>query len=153
MKGESKMKEFYKCEDCGEIYDKMPSKTESHYTWGGEYLGEETLSYPYCSCGGELSECQTCWLCGEPVEEDENVMCDSCVEENISLENCIEMGNEATEKIELNGFLLRSFNREQIEELLLREFKCMPQFMQDKEIDEYCREDLSYFADFLENKQ
>jgi hypothetical protein len=147
------MKEVFKCESCGEIYDYMPTTTETYATWGGEYLGERTIDYPYCTCGGELIECQPCWVCGEPVEEENDCMCEDCIKENISLENCIEMGNDATEKTELNGFLFRVFNREQIEELLLREFKKMPKYMQDEEIDGYCREDLSYFADFVVNKR
>lgn len=145
------------CEDCGATLDENELVTTRSYV--SDYMGG---CYEYstgCSCGGPVTNAEQCVICGEYFKEDEmhDRICDECLKEEMTVDNAIECGKDGSARTEvsINGFLAFCFNQEEIDSLLTKA-------LEDKinnsdaavngaidNAEEWCKEDLSYFADWL----
>lgn len=108
---------MFKCKDCGLTYEEMEdAKEESEIINYGDRTYTE--HYYVCRCGGGLEEVHKCKFCDNLVEEREEV-CESC----LTMEKCVEIGEEHKQCLELNGFIASSFETSEIEEILLKVLK------------------------------
>lgn len=151
---------MYVCNRCGELCeeDDLPTYTEDFgYDTGVGWRSCPQTFVDNCSCGGEFVEADKCCVCDEYFyDEDNNGACDFCLNENATYENALLIGDENKDTIELNGYLLHSFTKEQIEEILKRELeqaRKLDKAKIDKEAKDYCHEDKSWFAEWLEEHQ
>lgn len=144
---------MYICEDCGVITEELTSYTQSHLC--GEGWVEETLYEGECShCGGALVEAKVCPVCKVTyINGETEFMCTNCVEDNSTFENAKGMGAEVEDKVRINGLWSFAFTSCEINEILEKAFKEMPEELQKKYIKEYCEEDTSYLADFVEERR
>ena len=148
---------MYVCNRCGELCeeDDLPTYTDDFgYDTGVGWRSCPQTFTDNCSCGGDFVEADKCSVCDEYFyDEDHNGACDFCLNEYATYENALLIGEEETDTIELNGYLVHSFTKEQIEEILKRELEQARQLDKakiDKEAKEYCHTDKSWFAEWLE---
>ncbi len=93
----------------GYIYDDTP--------YGRFALATDHTLSGCLECGGELVEAKRCKICGEWIPEDTEDICEVCLENATTLENALEYGAEATETVEINGFIAE-LGAERINEIL-----------------------------------
>lgn len=145
------------CEDCDATLDENELVTTRNYV--SDYMGG---CYEYstgCSCGGPVANAGQCEICGEYFKEDEVHVriCDECLKEEMTIDNAIECGKDdsARTEVSINGFLASCFSQEEIDSLLI---KALEDKINDLDVaangaidkaEEWCKEDLSYFADWL----
>lgn len=110
---------MFKCEKCGRLYEDLTeAKNEINYVEDTDGRTRDIESEYVCHCGGELEEVHKCKYCNEYISLDE-----TCCEKCITLENCLEIGEENKKTIKINGFLGVMFSEEEITEILIREMK------------------------------
>lgn len=151
---------MYICNRCGELCedDELPTYTEDfgYDTGVGWYSCPQTF-VDNCSCGGEFVEATKCRVCDEYFCDDDCYgVCEHCLNENANFENALLVGEECVEEIEINGFLSHSFTKDQIEEILKRELEQARKLCKakiDKEAKDYCLEDTSWFAEWIDKHQ
>lgn len=144
---------MYICEDCGIIAETLTPVSTSHPY--GESFTEELLYDAECPhCGGAFVEARVCPICKVTyINADTEFMCSSCLEDNTTYENAKEMGAKVEDKIKINGFWSFVFTSSEIDEILKEAFEELPEELQKKYIKEYCEEDTSYLADFVEERR
>lgn len=151
---------MYICDRCGDLCeeDDLPTYTEDFgYDTGVGWRSCLQTFVDNCSCGGEYVEATKCCICDEYFyDEDGYGACENCLSENATFENALLIGEEETDAVEINGFLSRSFTREQIEEILKRELeqaRNLHNTIIDKDAKGYCLEDASWFAEWVKEHQ
>ena len=109
---------MYKCLECGHIFDEPKSWNESRGEFWGSSCSETLCGCPHCEGGYE--EAYLCEICEEYFLKSElhGNVCDDCIKEYGTFENCYKIGAENTEKIKLNGLLLSFFSESEIEDIL-----------------------------------
>ncbi len=144
---------MYYCEFCESFIEEedLPRYTQSH-PYGMGSAEEEIVEYECPNCHSDLIKARLCPICNEEYIKDDDDLCDTCFEKNCTIENCVEMGKEATEEYELNGFLASVYSKDEIEDCLLADFAKMPKHVQDEYITNYCGEDKYFLVEFLEEK-
>lgn len=144
-----------KCNYCGCVIE--DDELGTHEEDRGEFWGSpcsETVCDD-CSCGGDFEEATRCKECDEWFTDDEliNGYCKECLEEEMTYENAIKCGSENEESVAINGFIASCFDSSEIEEILLKTLNETKELIPSK-IDEYvktyCKDDLYYFAEWLE---
>ena len=149
----------YICKSCGEVVDEDELNTVRCKV--SDYAGGSYQTFTECTCGGDYEEAKQCAECGEYFAEDEmsGEYCTECLKEHATVENAIESGNEATEKVSVNGFVAFVFSEEEINEILVGAL--------EKKIDsgtaganaiidkarDFCFDDATWFAEWLEEKR
>ena len=139
----------YKCLKCGNIFE------EGEQIYWDEDRGElwgsscsETMSGCPC-CGGSYEETKACEICGSEHLENEllNGVCEECIDEYKNDANmCYKIGENDKEPIKLNCFLTAIFSAEEIEDILLREFK---KNSDNIDCSNFINADRSWFAERL----
>lgn len=132
------------CEDCGRLYDEydVGCHREAH----GEVRGDD------CRCGGTLIEAGMCHICGDYINPTENDLCEDCIENGMTVENAIEIGEMNREEVELNGFFLSFMSQRDIEDIL--EAWVVENVKNGgEEIRKYIGDDMYYFEQFLIDKE
>lgn len=142
---------MFVCEECGHNEGTVYTHKET-YPCGDGFAVDKYTTFECDKCGGNMVEGRPCPICGETYIAKNSDLCEDCFEDSCTLENCLEMGLDATEEYELNGFLASIFSKNKIEEILLEYFKQMPLEEQEHHIEEYCAEDKYYLTSFLEEK-
>lgn len=136
---------MYECHECGRHFDEPDIVQERHGLDTPPY--EEIAVCPYCH--GYFEEMSKCEVCGEYFcnYELKCGICEDCIDNSLTVENCYRWGDDFKEKIEINGFLLAIYSAEEIESLLYAHFKknCLHKKL-------ICQSfvnstDFSYFAD------
>jgi len=105
--------------------------------------------------GGGFDEAKRCIECQEWFTDDELIYgyCKECLEEEMTYENAIKYGSENEESVSINGFLASCFSADEIQEILLKELTQAKELMPsriDEYVKTYCKDDLDYFAEWLE---
>lgn len=138
---------FYKCLNCGHIFEEGEEKCikEMHGFANGN--GEEFFVCP--SCGGDFEETVQCSICGSHFLDGEltNGVCDTCINEyRFDPEFCYKISVGESKKVEINTFLASVLDVGDINQILFEYVKknkekidCMP-FIDD---DRY------YFAESI----
>lgn len=141
----------YKCLECGEIFEEYEIKKWEEYRGDchGTPAYETMVGCPHC--GGDFEEAVRCELCGEEHLPDElNFgVCNNCIEERrYDVDMCHKIGENDTEKIELNCFLASMFNAAEIELIL---FNALKEAQKTEKVDcyEFINQDKSWFAERL----
>lgn len=136
---------MYICEDCGKLFEEEECEIEY------QPMSDEFPSYitkriipKTCSCGGDFVEAQKCVKCGEYTAS-EYGLCDSCLESEKTIDNCLEIGDEWQEDVKLNGFLMTFFDKSEIEHILKEHIKNSPDKARQKAIEEYFAFDEDYY--------
>lgn len=134
----------YVCHICGDVFDgDLPTAIEPH--------GEEL---PILACNrcrwGEYVEAKECKACGEYFPDNNNYgFCDTCIDENATIEMAIELGENDLVNMEINSLLVSLFTREEIEAILLKivkenrlkyKRKCNWYCLESRNIDNYVEE-------------
>lgn len=135
---------MYICLHCGHRFDTPKSGHE------GGYPEEPTDECP--NCGSlDIEEAEHCDKCGEDFEPDEVVghFCAKCIGKAITIDKATKYGADRKVSVELNGFLAWVFASDEIEEVLMRHFMDTSDNWQKRMVNEYCRDDLSDFSDWL----
>lgn len=137
----------YKCFECGEIFDE-PKRWEEYR---GEFWGtpayEEVRGCPRCR--GDYEELVPCEVCGVEHSEEDLLygVCDKCIEERrYDVDMCYKIGENDTEKIELNCFLASMFDVAEIELILFNALK-EAQKIEKVDCNEFINQDISWFAE------
>lgn len=136
---------MYKCEDCGELYEKAPVCRENRGEFWGDSAEEEIA---VCDCGGTLVDAEQCAICGEYYAEYELIsgVCDCCIsKQNSNVDFCVEVGEICPESVKINGFLASMFSADEINEILKREIKGAT----GVDCSEFIATDKSWFAEKL----
>lgn len=149
------------CEDCGAVIDEDELVTTKSYV--SEYMGGCYENITGCSCGGAVTDAERCDICGEYYREDElhNGICDSCLEEEMTVDNAIKCGKDGSARVEvsINGFLARCFDEEEIDALLLQALEMQIGSSEANAVaimdsaEEWCKEDIAYFAEWLKGRK
>lgn len=149
------------CEECGAVMKE--DELVSQKSWLSDYRGGTYEEYDTCPCGGDVKEAVECKACGEYFDKEEmhGGYCEGCLKELMTVENAIECGKEidAREEVSVNGFLSAFFSIEEIEELMLKELERRMSKSDANKIrvinraEEFCKEDESWFVDWLERKE
>ena len=144
---------MYYCEMCDSIIEEedLPSYTQSH-PYGMGYAEEEIVEFVCPYCRADLIEVTKCPICDECYIKEDEDLCEVCLEEQCTLENCIDMCKQVKEEIEISEFLASVFTPQEIEECLLKEFKDMPEHMQKQYIQKYCESDTYRLVETLEER-
>ena len=107
------------------------------------------------NCGRKHVAVHHCELCGDVIDEDcnhwnedgEHEYCDDCYhkaikyDESLTVDNMKDYGNRYAEAVEINGFLKYLYDKDEIEELLWKDFCAMPKEKQIDCLHEYVQED------------
>jgi hypothetical protein len=139
------------CEFCKQTYSENDAtpRTEQLYI-DGRLVHED--NWLECDCGGMLIPAKICPVCHENYMTEDEALCVECFETSCTFENCKEMGIEATENIDINGFLAFVFSDKEIEKILKNAFESMPESDQKLYIKKYCEEDVYFLASWLEER-
>ena len=117
---------MYVCLDCGAVYEEQPTRTERH----GELDGNWYETFVECPCGGAIEKAVECAVCGEWYSNDDLTegVCDYCMHRNLNANN-VEAFADTFEvekcSFEVNAILEHVFSSEEVNEILMREFKQM----------------------------
>lgn len=151
---------MYICDDCGAALDEDELRTERSYI--SDYMGGCYENITTCPCGGNIEEAERCDECGEYYKPEDlyDGVCIDCLREEMTVDNAIKCGADggAREEVSVNGFLARLFTSEKIDEILIREVERLISESDSNAIhiinqaEEWCGEDLSYFADWLKSR-
>jgi hypothetical protein len=140
----------YRCLECGHIFDEGEQAKWEEYGefWGVPYSQTES-GCPLCK--GDYEETKQCKICGSEHLKDEldGGVCEECIEKyRYDVDMCFNIGSKDTIEIELNGFLASMFDKQEIEEILLKELKeaqkCTP-----IDCNEFVEADRDWFAEKL----
>jgi hypothetical protein len=142
----------YKCLACGHIFDEGE---EARWTENvGEYWGtpamERMTGCPLCR--GDYERTTPCEICGSEHLDDELVggVCDECLEDcRYDINICYEIGKSETESIDLNSFIVSLFDREEIEEILLKALLQEEEIHGKVDCQKFIDIDKSWFAERL----
>lgn len=141
------------CNNCGRLIedDELHYTTECHgYTSLGEAM-REVIDTP-CSCGGDFIKATKCAICGEWFNNEEiHGVCDSCISGHETVDEALAIGAENVVAVDINEFVTKVLTAEEINEILA---KAVKEKVADHshEVEKYCEDDLSYFAEFIEYK-
>lgn len=151
---------MYICDDCGTVLDEDELRTERSYI--SDYMGGCYETITTCPCGGNIEEAERCERCGEYYKPEDlrDGVCPDCLREEMTVDNAIKYGADggAREEVSVNGFLARLFMSEKIDEILIREVERLISESDSNAVhiinqaEEWCGEDLSYFADWLKSR-
>lgn len=119
------------CEDCGRLREDVGCYYEAH----GELRANE------CDCGGVFVEAKECPSCGEYINPHGAGLCDNCLENEMTVENAIELGEYNRESVKLNGFYLSIMTLEQIE-YIIKDWVSRTVLDKSAQVKEYIGEDL-----------
>lgn len=149
------------CRDCGAVIGEDDLVVTKSYV--SDYMGGCYESITSCPCGGSVEDAEKCDSCGEYFKKDElhSGICEECLHEEMTVDNAIACGADesAREEVSLNGFLVRLFTSEKIDEILIREVERLISESDSSAVyiinqaEEWCNEDLSFFADWLRERQ
>ena len=144
------------CERCNAVYTDEEAIVEG-YIYDDTAFGRVAIATDNhlcrCECGGELTEAKRCKICGEWIPEDSPDICDVCIEEHTTLDNALEYGAEATESVELNGFLAE-LGADLIEQVLTVYIKGREKTMGDRKVlERYVSAVKDEFIDFIIEKE
>jgi hypothetical protein len=139
------------CNICGEVISEEELRTykEIHgYSSLGQAFAERFTDFR-CDCGGDYVEATECACCGKWFDnEDLHGICEGCLEDYETLDNAIKIGEQYTEKVEINNFLASVFTAEQINEILATAAK--ERFADhSKEIVDYLECDKQAFSEWV----
>lgn len=147
---------MYICSECGRLYDEM--EVETPYETDREMFSTirwrhrpPVVTVETCECGGELEKaeyCQNCFEWTSPAFK----YCDECLDKYRTLDTMLEIGEDNTEKISINGMLFSSFTVEEIEQILIDTLRSMDEDELKEKVNKYCEEDITYFKRFAEEK-
>jgi hypothetical protein len=145
------------CSRCYEVYNDEDVTVEDYIYEDTEFGRIAIATDRYlrdCECcGGELVEAKECAICGAWIPEDSEDICDTCLENGITLENALEYGEEATETVELNG-LLAALGKETIEKVLTLYLRGQQKiFGNTGAVDGYVNALKDEFIDFIIEKE
>lgn len=104
---------IYLCDRCGKLFDQPDIVTEPH--------GEKVGVCPHCH--GHFEIMHQCKICGECFTEDEltDGVCDACIYNEATVEQCIRYGADCEESIAINGFVASVLSADKINEILANE--------------------------------
>lgn len=148
---------MYICDMCGDLVDKddLPTYTEDFgYDTGVGWRSCPQTFVSDCHCGGTYVEAERCKLCDEYFNPDdlEGGVCKSCLEDELTYENAIKVGEINKEKVEINSFYTFAFTEDEIEKILKKELdeanRLSPSVVDD-DVKNYLNEDKSWFGDWL----
>lgn len=141
----------YICLNCGHIFEEGEQAhwIESRGEFWGHACSESMSGCPLCH--GEYEESKPCEICGsEHLEEDlNNGICDECINKyQYDVDVCYKIGSNDTDTVDLNCFLASMFDKEEIEQILLKELKEAQKY---KKIDckKFIEQDRSWFGERL----
>lgn len=143
---------MYICRDCGEVVEELPTRVYYDYVDGNWLMSgysEEELS---CRCGGTFVEAVECPVCGEWINPENGRICEDCLKAEMTLENAIEFSEKwgRTYEVELPDFF-EIYDEKEIKEILVKHIMST-EHKEQRSVEEYCKEDISCFSDFIENK-
>ena len=98
---------------------------------------------------------KTCPICEREFDEElvEDGVCTTCLTEQATYETAIKYGAERKQTVEINGFLAYAFDKDEIEEALMKILEEIPKLPMPPEGEfvalDYCFEDTMDFADWL----
>ena len=130
------------CPNCGDLIE----EEELRYY----YEDGRRLPYP-CHCGSDYEEARKCKVCGEYFYEEEyrpEYICDECLEDEACTSYALEIGENNTESVEINGYVATLLKPEEINKILTDYVKAnFPECC--KQATKYCIEDKQSFSEFV----
>lgn len=134
-----------KCLECGHLFEEGEEKrwVEPH--------GEELSGCPICT--GAYEEIEPCEICGK--YENGQDVCDECIEEHSTFENCYNYSKNEKVAVELNMFIANMIDADEIEIIIyeyLKKFEKEETYI--NRMKEFIDTDKDWFMDkILEGKK
>ena len=143
---------MYICEDCGNVVEETPTLSYYDRVDGNWAMSGEITVDGSCECGGNFVKAIECPICGEWINPEQGKICKECLEKEMTLENAIEFSKECGGfySAELPDFFAL-YTAQEIEEILVKHIMST-EHKEQRSIEEYCKEDIYSFSDFIENK-
>ena len=119
-------KDMYKCLDCNAEFEELDFLAEPH----GEVRG-------HCTCCGSdnVTDGNSCAICGDYTDD---VVCERCWKELMTLNNAISVGAELPEKVEINGMYAFYFDKDEINAILEKELSAALRYDCTEDIRDLC---------------
>lgn len=153
---------MYICKKCGELFDDIPYEITSrgYFNSYDDFELPEGKTILRCDCcGGKIVEAEQCIVCGEyvPLDEINSNICEDCLDEEAEAspyEYGLQIGADNKTDIYINGLIPCILSTEEIEKILLAyiDENNMKIDNFNKKCEKYCREDMSCFAQYVEDK-
>ena len=140
------------CEHCGKlvgeedvsfVIEQTFSPFDSNYK---RYLKEN------CECGGFFEEAKKCFGCGTWITE-EHDLCEDCINKYKNIDTMLEIGSDWEEQVELNGFLLSFYSKEDIEQILIDSLRNEEDHKLRRAIERYYEADKINFEEYEKDKR
>ena len=129
---------MFKCLECGAEFEEPEELMEPH--------GEIRTACPHCG-SDDVEAGNACELCGAYTDA---ILCDSCWDELMTLDNAIDVGREIEAQVEINGFFEYYFDKKDINRILMRELRKELEFDTPADIKELCSD---YFTGTKEERK
>ena len=143
---------MYVCNICGHLVEELTTARVYDDNLLEGYIDETVTACPCCK-HGELIEATICAVCGKPFDGTElNGVCECCLEEYETVESALEIGEQETEKVDVNGFIAEILTPDQINKILTKWVEENIMDHSPKVVD-FCEYDLSWFSDFVKDKE
>lgn len=136
---------MFVCNNCGDTADELPEYTKDY--------GFGCLCDTECYCGGNFVDAKKCEICGKWIpQENYSSVCDECLEESITFETAINVGEQDYKRIVINGYLASEFTVDEIESILKRELLEAEKLNRKLKYKEYCLENKQDLANEIEKE-
>lgn len=139
-----------RCERCGEVFECNEA------VFLPENGNESKLpSCPSCGCL-DLADGEICDMCGHFTEYDFDGICKECLMDEASdVEQVIEYGKSDDDngEVTINGLFAYVYTPEEINDILMADFKRLPEEKQKEFTRRYVCNDEYCFADWLKEKE
>ena len=145
---------WYKCTECGHLFEsgEWGRISESGEFWGSPF-SYDVKCCPLCE--GDFEEAVQCEICDSYHLPDElnNGICPECIEEfSVDIDLCYKVAKADERDIKINGFLATMFERDAIEEILL---KHLHEIKNHEKVDcsEYINGDVDWFIEEVKKNE
>lgn len=139
------------CKDCGTVFSE--SEVSYYEENAGEFWGHPCTQKMACcpNCGGDFVQAKQCGICKEWISEEEFDICEECLSQFYTEENCLEIGEYNATEIKINEFLAIAFSEDEVVQILIHYLHQDPKRL-EKAIKNYCDCDKSYFVEWVVEK-
>jgi len=143
---------MYICRECGSLVHETTThryydRVDGNWAMSG-YVEESNC----CSCGGDFVEAENCKICDAWINPEHGKICEECLKEEMTIDNAIEYSRKYGYgySVDLPDFF-EIYTANEIEEIL-KAYIISTEDKGEKNVKEYCENDISCFSNFLENK-
>lgn len=114
---------------------------------GKTYIGSAKCP----TCDEDLEEADFCEICGEPIFEEDEGVCETCIKDHTTVRDMMafnEWGNYGDEVV-INDCWKCIFSKNEINDILEETFRSLPMEKQEELMAIYIKANIGYFKEYL----